>query len=418
MGANTDRYYVHAGRGIHAQYDGTDWQYTAQDGLGSVRGLIDSTLGVDAVQSYDPIGNPDGSYPVGFGFTGEQTDANGQVYLRARYYDPSIGVFTSLDPMETPNRYAYVSGNPINRTDPSGLIDVCAPAPYDGICVNIPTPLDDLNIALTDEELRRAAWILEEAFETATEIGDATGACVGIGAAMTVDGPVVEGVCATAGAAAIGLVALGTGLLVSLYLSDGYTGPTLEEIHGNRYPPTPNPNATATAPGATVTPNPTATPGGSTQPQPVPAPAPSDVQIDPNPNDTCRDDRTDNDWDIVYRNPGEGQHPSALTIGFLPKAPGNMTRGLEFHVRSGSRFSTRFISLTRSLEVAQTHQRVGNPIYRINLNEVIGVVYDLTVTSVREEHLRSPITRNFAARSAEVVVEGWVPPIAIKSLIP
>ncbi|MGJ3237163.1 MAG: RHS repeat-associated core domain-containing protein [Anaerolineae bacterium] len=71
----------------------------------------------------DRYGNPTGSLPLDFGFTGEQTDENGSVFLRARYYEPSLGVFNALDPMETPNRYAYVSGNPVNRVDPTGLFD-------------------------------------------------------------------------------------------------------------------------------------------------------------------------------------------------------------------------------------------------------------------------------------------------------
>jgi hypothetical protein len=41
-------------------------------------------------------------------------DANGLVYLRARYYHPGLGVFPSLDPVENGNRYQYVNGNPIN----------------------------------------------------------------------------------------------------------------------------------------------------------------------------------------------------------------------------------------------------------------------------------------------------------------
>jgi RHS repeat-associated protein len=56
-----------------------------------------------------------------FGFTGEPSDANGLVYLRARYYNPTIGQFPSLDPIEVPNRYRYADANPVNRTDPSGL---------------------------------------------------------------------------------------------------------------------------------------------------------------------------------------------------------------------------------------------------------------------------------------------------------
>ncbi|MEO1644400.1 MAG: RHS repeat-associated core domain-containing protein [Chloroflexota bacterium] len=127
-GSDTERF-VHARRGIHGSEDNAgNWHYYAQDGLGSVRGVVSDVTAVQASQSYDPYGDPLGSYGDGFGFTGEQTDANGQVYLRARYYNPEMGMFSALDQLEgvlaTPsslNRYAYVQGNPINFTDPSGL---------------------------------------------------------------------------------------------------------------------------------------------------------------------------------------------------------------------------------------------------------------------------------------------------------
>jgi len=57
-----------------------------------------------------------------FGFTGEETDSDGLIDLRARYYNPSIGQFMRLDPIETLNRYQYSGGNPVNFIDPSGLI--------------------------------------------------------------------------------------------------------------------------------------------------------------------------------------------------------------------------------------------------------------------------------------------------------
>jgi RHS repeat-associated protein len=66
-----------------------------------------------------------GTLQTDFGFTGEPTGMGGLVYLRARYYNPAMGTFTGLDPIEEGNRYAYVNGDPINRRDPIGL---CPPA--------------------------------------------------------------------------------------------------------------------------------------------------------------------------------------------------------------------------------------------------------------------------------------------------
>ncbi len=76
-----------------------------------------------------------GATPSIFGFTGEPTDANGLVQLRARYYNPTLGMFPSLDPlegdMEQPmslNRYMYVQGTVVDAIDPSGL-DYRSPRP-------------------------------------------------------------------------------------------------------------------------------------------------------------------------------------------------------------------------------------------------------------------------------------------------
>ncbi|MBE2192859.1 MAG: RHS repeat-associated core domain-containing protein [Anaerolinea sp.] len=70
--------------------------------------------------TYGDLFGGSGTAQTGFGFTGEQTDASGLVYLRARYYLPGLGVFPSLDPVEEGNRYGYVGGDVVNRVDPSG----------------------------------------------------------------------------------------------------------------------------------------------------------------------------------------------------------------------------------------------------------------------------------------------------------
>ncbi|HEV7509645.1 MAG TPA: Ig-like domain-containing protein [Thermoanaerobaculia bacterium] len=60
-----------------------------------------------------------------FGFQGLQRDPEtGFIYARNRYYDPELGRFISVDPLEYsdgPNLYGYADNNPIDSSDPLGL---------------------------------------------------------------------------------------------------------------------------------------------------------------------------------------------------------------------------------------------------------------------------------------------------------
>jgi RHS repeat-associated protein len=84
-----------------------------------------------------------GSAPAPWGYTGEHWDANvGLLYLRARWYDPTVGRFTQADsivpnPLNSQawNRYAYGLNNPLRYTDPSGY---CADNQDDPVCKHIP----------------------------------------------------------------------------------------------------------------------------------------------------------------------------------------------------------------------------------------------------------------------------------------
>lgn len=56
---------------------------------------------------------------------GRVVDAeSGLIYLRNRYYDPSTGQWLTRDPAValTRSAYGYVNDNPLNGTDPSGLM--------------------------------------------------------------------------------------------------------------------------------------------------------------------------------------------------------------------------------------------------------------------------------------------------------
>jgi YD repeat-containing protein len=75
------------------QQQGPIWSYYNADGLGSVRQMTDASGAVTYRASYEPYGTPFEQWPnpqaaATVGFTGEQTDANDLIYLRARYYDP------------------------------------------------------------------------------------------------------------------------------------------------------------------------------------------------------------------------------------------------------------------------------------------------------------------------------------------
>ena len=110
------------------QIAGSTTTYLHHDQLGSIRLITDSAgaTGTATTRTWDPYGNSvstSGSLTSPFGFTGQYIDSeSGLVYLRARYYDPTTAQFLTRDPAVamTMSPYAYVAGNPLNRTDATG----------------------------------------------------------------------------------------------------------------------------------------------------------------------------------------------------------------------------------------------------------------------------------------------------------
>jgi len=96
---------------------------------GDVIQLTDQQGTVTTSYLYDAFGieqEPQPNDPNPFRYCGEYLDKeSGNVYLRARYYDPETGRFISEDPIRDGlNWYVYASNNPVNRSDPLGLEDV------------------------------------------------------------------------------------------------------------------------------------------------------------------------------------------------------------------------------------------------------------------------------------------------------
>lgn len=75
---------------------------------------------------YDDNGNTV-DIQKGFGYNGERLDETGNIYLRARYYNPRIGQFVQIDSnrgtqeqIDTQQRYTYCANNQYKYVDPNG----------------------------------------------------------------------------------------------------------------------------------------------------------------------------------------------------------------------------------------------------------------------------------------------------------
>jgi RHS repeat-associated protein len=101
--------------------------YLHHDQAGSTRLLTGSTGKTEGSYSYSPYGTPEhtGTATTPLGYDGEYTSSDtGLIYLRAREYDPATGQFLTRDPLAAISGapYSYAGDNPLNRSDPTGLL--------------------------------------------------------------------------------------------------------------------------------------------------------------------------------------------------------------------------------------------------------------------------------------------------------
>ncbi len=104
--------------------------YYQADGLGSITSLSSGAGSLAQTYTFDSFGKQtasSGSLTNPFQYTARESDPEtGLYYYRARYYDASIGRFSSEDPIKFwggNNFYGYVHNSALNFTDPFGLTD-------------------------------------------------------------------------------------------------------------------------------------------------------------------------------------------------------------------------------------------------------------------------------------------------------
>lgn len=150
--------------------------YVLSNGHGDITELQDESGQVLNRYSYDLWGNiisQEERVHNPFRYSGEYWDETTKLqYLRARWYDPSVGRFMNEDTyegkLETPlsqNLYTYVENNPLIYADPSGnasaLVKPCA-----FLCFAAGTKIETLDGMKAIEEIEVGDYVLAKSDET------------------------------------------------------------------------------------------------------------------------------------------------------------------------------------------------------------------------------------------------------------
>ena len=94
--------------------------FKVSDRLGAERLSFDSDNLTSEFNNL-PYGQQLKNSNVKFGFNGKELDNTDSYYFNARYYNFDSGKFLGVDPVSDNHAYAFVSNNPMNYVDPSGM---------------------------------------------------------------------------------------------------------------------------------------------------------------------------------------------------------------------------------------------------------------------------------------------------------
>ena len=113
------------GAGLVASIKSGEISYYHSDRMKSARLISGSYGGVEGEFKSLPFGQEVKNSGVRYAFaTNKELDESDLYYFNARYYDPNLGRFSSVDPVQSEPAYQYVWNNPLSFVDPSGAINV------------------------------------------------------------------------------------------------------------------------------------------------------------------------------------------------------------------------------------------------------------------------------------------------------
>lgn len=169
------------------RFNGEEWEakFYAADRLGSTRILTsDQGVATDSYQ-FDAFGNllnHTGEDSQSFLFAGEWFDADlGLYFLRARYMNPALGRFHTMDRHEgtaarplSLHKYAYAEQDPVNRIDPTGF---STSLPEATVSTSIASSARAALMAFTSSSMK--CWTVSAGY--GAMVGGAVGATTGAG---------------------------------------------------------------------------------------------------------------------------------------------------------------------------------------------------------------------------------------------